>query len=520
MESASLSGPAPAPATPAAPAPRPQLKTGAISYLSNIVIGVASTAPGYSLAATIGFIVGVGGIAAHAPAIIIVSFIPMACIALAYKHLNAADPDCGTTFSWMARAMGAGWGFVGGWMVVVADIVVNANQAQIAGDYGFKLVGLNGASNSTLDVVILGVVFIVGLTWICWKGIELSARTQQLLLGFEMITLIIFAVVALIGAYTGSAHHGAGMVSTHVRLGWFNPLSVGTGPLLSGLLLGVFLFWGWDSGVSVNEETENASTAPGRAAVVSTLVLIGIFLLVTVAAQAYAGTGYLGNPKNANDIFAAGLSSSVLGPLHILLIIAVLTSATAATQTTILPAARQGLSMARRGAFPARFADINARNLVPGFSTVVAGVLSVAWFVLIEALSTNVLSDCVSGLGFLVCFYYGFTGLSCVIFYRRELTKSLRNFLSLGVAPMFGFLALMVVFVKGIIYYGNPANDVSKPLLGLGVPDWIAILGIASGVILMLWRRAVAPAYFNNERRMVAGDPIDVVTPEAEFAAI
>jgi amino acid transporter len=508
MEASSIAGPPPAAA---AATNRPELKRGAISYLSNIVIGVASTAPGYSLAATIGFIAVIGGMGTHAPAVIIVSFVPMICIAWSYKYMNQADPDCGTTFSWMSRAMGAGWGWVGGWAVLFADIVVNANQAQIAGSYGFQLFGLDGAAGSTVDVAILGVVFIVGLTWICWRGIELSARTQQVLLGFEMVTLIIFAVVALIKVYANHPKH-----SMPVKLEWFNPFGVGITPLTLGLLLGVFLFWGWDSGVSVNEETENSSTAPGRAALVSNLVLIGIFLLVTTAAQAYAGPAYLGN--NANDIFAGGLARGVLGPLHILLIIAVLTSATAATQTTILPAARSALSMARRGAIPARFGRIHERNLVPGYATITAGVLSVIWFVFIVSVSTNVLADCVTGLGFLVSFYYGFTGIACAIFYRREALKSLRSFFMMTVLPLFGAAVLMFVFVRGFIFYGHAANDSSPGFLGLGVPDWIGLFGIASGVILMLVRRVTSPAFFRNERRMVFGDHIETVTPEAEFA--
>ena len=174
------------------------------------------------------------------------------------------------------------------------------------------------------------------------------------------------------------------------------------------MLLGVFLYWGWDTGVSVNEESENASDGPGRSAVTSTMVLIGIYLLVSVASQAFAGTTYLNN--NADDIFAGGLAKGVLGSLHFLLTIAVLTSATAATQTTIIPAARQALSMARRGAIPSRFAQIHERNFSPGTATIWAGVLSLIWFVAIEKLSTNVLADCVAGLGFLVCIYYGFTG--------------------------------------------------------------------------------------------------------------
>jgi amino acid transporter len=493
------------------PASRPELKRGAISYVSNLVIGVASTAPGYSLAATIGFIAAIAGMTTHTPAVIIVSFLPMVCIAWAYKYMNNADPDCGTTFSWMSRAMGAGWGWVGGWAVLFADIVVNANQAQIAGSYGFQLFGLDTAANTTLYVTILGVIFIAVLTWICWRGIELSARTQQFLLGFEMVTLIIFSVVALVKVY---ANHPAGSIP--VKLDWFNPFAVGITPLTLGLLLGVFLYWGWDSGVSVNEETENSDTAPGRAAVVSTLILIGIFLLVSTAAQAYSGPKYLAN--NADDIFAGGLAKAVLGPLHFLLIIAVLTSATAATQTTILPAARSALSMARRGAIPKRFGEIHPTNLVPAFATITAGVLSVIWFVFIVLVSTNVLADCVTGLGFLVAFYYGFTGLACTIFYRRELLKSGKNFVMMGVLPIFGFLVLMFIFVRGFIEYANSANDSSPPLLGLGVPDWIGILGIGGGIVLMLIRRASAPAFFKNEKRMVYGDPIEVVTPEAEFA--
>ena len=234
-------------AAPPTPESRPQLKKGALGYISNVVIGVASTAPGYSLAATIGFIVGIAGMGAHMPAVIIVSFIPMFFVAMAYRNLNAADPDCGTTFSWMTRAMGPNLGWIAGWTILVSDIVVNANQAQIAGSYGLQLFGLSVTQTGT---ILVGGVFIVLLTWICWRGIELSARTQQLLLGFEMTTLIIFAVVALLKAYIDHPHHWMS-----IGLGWFNPFSMSIGTAAPRLLLGVFLYWGWDTGVSVNEES-------------------------------------------------------------------------------------------------------------------------------------------------------------------------------------------------------------------------------------------------------------------------
>ena len=122
------------------------LKTGALGYLSNLVIGIASTAPAYSLAATLGFVVGVVGMGVHAPAVMIVSFIPMLLIAASYYYMNKADPDCGTTFTWVTRAMGPRLGWLSGWTLVMADIVVMAALAYIAGSYTFLLFGLDAAA--------------------------------------------------------------------------------------------------------------------------------------------------------------------------------------------------------------------------------------------------------------------------------------------------------------------------------------------------------------------------------------
>ena len=107
------------------------LKRDAIGYLSNLVIGVASTAPAYSLAATLGFIVAVPGMGLHAPAVLLVSFIPILLIAFGYKYLNRADPDCGTTFAWATRAMGPWVGWINGWAIFVADVIV---MASLVGD--------------------------------------------------------------------------------------------------------------------------------------------------------------------------------------------------------------------------------------------------------------------------------------------------------------------------------------------------------------------------------------------------
>jgi hypothetical protein len=159
------------------------LRSGALGMLSGIVIGVASTAPGYSLAASLGLVVAAVG--PQAPAIMFLAFLPMLFIAAAYYYLNRADPDCGTTFAWVTRAMGPHIGWMGGWGIIVADIIVMANLAQIAGKYTFLLFNADGLAESVFWVTFLGCVFIAVLTWVCYVGIEASARTQYFLLGAD-----------------------------------------------------------------------------------------------------------------------------------------------------------------------------------------------------------------------------------------------------------------------------------------------------------------------------------------------
>jgi len=472
------------------------LKKNAISFVSNIVIGVASTAPAYSLAATLGYIALVGGLGVQSPAVILVCFFPMAAIAAAYYYMNRADPDCGTTFTWMTRAMGPWLGWQGGWAIVVADVLVMPSLASVAGVYTCSLVGINNPSN--LAVTVIGIVWIVIMTVICYIGIEISARTQRLLLGMEFVTLVAFSVVALIKVYADHPAH-----SIEPTASWFNPFAVSSiGALNSGILLAVFIYWGWDSGVTVNEETEDSSTAPGRAAIVSTFVLVGIYLLVATAAQAYGGVASLA--AHPNDVLAP-LGNGVLGsPWNKILIIAVLSSASASTQTTILPTARTTLSMARMKAIPRQFGNIHPRFLSPSFSTIWMGVVSTLVYVLLSVTSpTNLIGDAFTSLALTIAFYYGFTGFACVIFYRRELLKSAKNFLYIGVLPMFGGLVLTWVLIKAVLVYSKPHAGFAKPFLGIGSPIAIALLMIVIGLVLMIVQRVTMPEYFRRKLEVV-----------------
>ncbi|MBJ7459774.1 MAG: APC family permease, partial [Thermoleophilaceae bacterium] len=254
------------------------LRSNAIGFVSSTVIGVASTAPGYSLAATLGFVAAAVGF--QSPAIMIVAFIPMLFIATSYFYMNRADPDCGTTFTWVTKAMGPRAGWMGGWAIIVADVIVMANLAQIAGLYSYELVGWTAAAESTWAVTILGVLWILLMTWIVGRSVELSAKTQNWLLGAELLTLGAFAVVAIYKVYADP-----GPNSVEPSLSWINPFAIDSfSALVSGVLLAVFIYWGWDSTVTVNEETTDSSRTPGLGALTATVIIVFTYVIVSVAA--------------------------------------------------------------------------------------------------------------------------------------------------------------------------------------------------------------------------------------------
>jgi len=485
------------------------LKKNAIGYISNIVIGVASTAPAYSLAATLGFILAVKGVGVHAPAVMLVAFIPMLLVASAYKYFNRADPDAGTTFAWVTRAFGPSLGWLNGWAIFLSDVIVMASLAAIAAIYTFKLFGFTELGESKAAIIIAAVLWIAIMTWICYRGIELSARIQQVLLGAEVFILGLFAVVAFVKVY--GSHPPAGSIKP--SLSWINPFAMNFSDLVVALLLAVFIYWGWDSGVSVNEESENPAEGPGKAAVVSTILLVLIYVVVTAAAQSFHGTGFLTNEANQEDVLNA-LGTGVLGgTLDKLLIIAVLTSASASTQTTILPTARTTLSMAHWKAVTNLLSRVHKRYLTPTVSTLGFGLLSIIVTVVLLLLSSSVLEDSLTAIGFPICFYYGFTGVACGWYFRHELGKSARNFLLLGLGPLLGGLILFGIGVKAAFYYGHAENVGSKPILGITLPLWMGIGGMVLGGVIMLASRPYFKEYFSRKTETAPPDVLEQPPP-------
>ncbi|MFF3325629.1 APC family permease [Streptomyces sp. NPDC002889] len=480
--------------------PPGELKADAIGFLDALVIGLNSTSPAYSLAAAIGPIVALVGI--YAPGVMLASFVPMLLIASAFYYLNKVDQDCGTTFSWVTRAMGPWTGWLGGWAITMTGVLVVGSLADVAVHFGLLAVGLDGWAENDAIRQTLAVVLILVMTAVCVIGTEMSAHVQNVLILAQVFFLLVFAVVAIYRAYAGTS----ALDAVEPSFDWLNPFGAGGAALTGGLLLGVFIYWGWESAVNLTEEVRDSATAPGKAGIWSTIVLLVTYLSVAIAVVAYAGPAFLAENAGEEEAIFAVLAREVMGGWDWVVLLAVCTSALASTQTTIIPASRTALSMARRHALPRPFAHIHPRFRTPDVSTWWVAAVAIAWYLVVNRISENALFDSLTALSLLIAFYYALTGLACVIYYRRHLTESLHNFLLIGVGPLVGAGLLAWLLVESVTDMADPANSYSGvSWFGLGPPLVIGI-GIALiGVLVMcFWR--LKSGVFWAERRGVA-DP-------------
>ena len=476
------------------------LKKDAIGFVDGLIIGIASTAPAYSLAAVLAIVVA--GVGVQAPAVLLTAFIPMFLIASAFLYMNRADPDCGTSFSWITRAIGPSSGWLGGWAICTTGIIVVGSLADVAAYYFYDMVGLDGLRDSKAAVTITALAIIALMTTICVLGTELSARVQRWMIGAQVVALLVFAGVAIVKVVGGDAPDG----SLDPAASWFSPFAVDNlNALVLGLLTGVFIYWGWESAVNLNEETEDSDTAPGLAAVVSTVILLVTYVSVTVAVVAFAGLERVNEFVDDPGIFGA-IADDVLGTgLSWIVVLAIVTSALASTQTTILPASRTSLSMARQGALPESLGRVHPRYLTPHISTITIGVLSAIWYGLLNTVSQNFLFDSLTALSLMIAFYYALTGFACAIYYRRELTKSVKSLLFIGAGPVIGGAILAYLFYKAVVEYAKVDDSYSgSSLFGIGIPVVLGVGLLLIGLVLMIvWRLTGHEDFFGRRREVV-----------------
>lgn len=462
-----------------------------LSLLQAVAIGVNTTSPAFSLAAILAPMALLVGYAT--PIVLVISFIPMALTSLAFMYLNRRDPDCGTTFSWVSRAIGPKSGFLAGWAIAAAGILVLGSLAETAITYGFLTFGLDSLANNRNLILVCAAALIVVMTGLSILGSDSSIRLQTILTFTQVGILLGFGIAAAVLAVRNTLP-----VFTS---DWYNPLANGLEPLIAAMLLGVFAFWGWEAATNLSEECRKPSDA-GKAGVLSTVILLSTYLLVAIFVVMYLGeSGFY--PVGDSGLVLVDMSGVVLGPLAFLVLLAVALSAIASTQSTMVPGSRAVLSMARKGALPSKLGLTHPRFKSPWVSLVLLGGLAASWYLVVSSISENAMVDTLSSLGIIVAFYYSITGLACVFYYRKHIRNSVKGFLLVGVGPVLGSVGLAFMLFVGIRSVSDPSQSASGvPWFGLAPPLAIAALMLLLGLVVLLIRRFTSPDFFRSGRQI------------------
>jgi amino acid transporter len=415
------------------------LRAGALRAGDVVILALASSGPTQSIAVTLAVLLATVGYASFLP--LLICFIPMLGIALGYQRLNAWHASAGATYSWVGRALNPHAGFFAGWIMLMYYCVGTTSLTIPLGTYMLSFFS-DSAANNSYAVAAVGTAFDLIVLVVAALGVKLSARFQWSWAIFEYGLLVGFTIAAIVGIYGHHLHHTVHVASTWFTLGGAG----GFKALISGVLLAIFLYSGWDTAAYVGEETQGRKA--GSAAVTSVVLLFVMYSVVILAFQGVAPNAAMQSHAGnilayVGDLIGGGFWKNVM-------IVAVLGGTLASLQAAIVSAGRISFAMGRDRVFPRWFGVVNTRHRSPWNATICFGLLNVVFLwgaTLIGPIGTA-LGDIASTLGLMAAIFYLLTASTAVWYYRRTILSSTKNLVLGGVLPGLGaaFMAFVIIY--------------------------------------------------------------------------
>ncbi|CAM5601190.1 hypothetical protein GCM10010329_50290 [Streptomyces spiroverticillatus] len=468
-----------------------------------------------STAATTSIGIGMGSLAAYAgrqtPVLLLIAFLPIVGIALAYARLNRTEPNCGSGYTWVGRTIGPWTGFLTGWVVLVGTMIFMAYTGAVTGSVILQFLnklGIESAFGIALDPTSTGVSTVVGLvalvavTITAITGVRGATRLQLGLLIFEYAVLLVFCAWAIV------------VGDQPFSFSWLNPFEISSGQSLAqGLVLAVFIFWGWDAAFSVNEESKDPKDV-ARGGFIALFTMLGLFLFASIAFQRVMDTGQLvENGPAALTFLGSHLASE---PWASLPLAALMCSAFASLQSSVIPTARGNFAMGRDRTLGKVWTRIHPRFGTPAVGTLI--LMAIAAGIAVLAVGIPKLNDmiltAVNSIGLTVSLYYGLTAIACAVRFRANLRAGAREALASVIVPAASGLALFGLGGYLAYTYATMSDHFeASPDNGwfmLTIPVVVVGSGFVAAAVAKWVRKS---PYFTPEGRGRGTDPDNVVLP-------
>ncbi|HSM97181.1 MAG TPA: APC family permease [Rhizomicrobium sp.] len=447
-----------------------ELKAGSLSFIESMVMGVAGSAPGYTIAVTTAVLLGVAG--TLSPGALVIFAVPMLGIAVAYKALNRQSVSAGAAYQWTTVEFGKFWGFFSGWALLVASMIFMVTGSLPLATATLDFIDPALANNVVLSAAVASAWFLVIAT-VLIVGIEVTSRVQMVMTGIELVLLS--AVV--IGAFAHAAVHGA---VNPFSWSWFG-FGYSASAFANTALIVVFFYWGWDVTANLAEETHNAEVNAGNGGFVSIFITIAYYIAFVVAALVLFPVKD-SSGMNANIIYNIAVGAGFGRTGGLLASIAVILSSVATLETTMLQFSRTLFAMGRDGAMPRAFGVVDARTKTPvrAMLVLIAMGLLFLWGSSLMPTVKTIIADGVNAVGVLVAYYFGLAGLVAAKVFFPSWRHHFGRWLWLCLYPALSGIALIVLGAYAISTF-----DLVTKIVGIG--------GLALGIIFFRPGRYHAP---------------------------
>lgn len=453
-----------------------ELQKNALGVFHSTVMGIAGTAPAFTVAVSTAAILAAVGVQAMGS--LLYCGLIMLGIMFAFVNLNRTIPDAGAAFAWVGKIFGPSWGFMCGWALLVASLVFMVSATVPAATATLLIVAPHLAE-STLWCSIVAALWLAVVTAIVLRGILHAAVFQVILLGTETIIVLVL-IFAGLGKFWNHPIHVPSW-------DWISPFAFTPETFVSGALVAVFFYWGWDVTLNLGEESEEgAEPASGRGAVLAMANTMATFLILTLVILISLTDSEV-SAASSNVLYT--LADKLLPhPLSYIAVMSTMLSTVGAIETQIIQFSRSLFAMSRAGMMHARYAQVNPQWHTPVAATLVIwGIGTVMIFASSFSSSVSrILTDSVSAIGLDICFYMGITGIACAWHFRSKMSSGFGTALTHVLWPGFAGVFLLVVG-----FYSFKTLQLSALVIGIG--------GLALGLLpLYTHRRA-------ERRALVAG---------------
>ncbi|MDD5295998.1 MAG: APC family permease [Rhodocyclaceae bacterium] len=432
------------------------LAHGALGTFESAVMGIAGTAPAFSVAVTTATIVASVGVLSVGS--ILYCGLIMFGIMLAFIHLSKITPHAGAAYAWVGHVFGRKWGFFTGWGLLVASVFFMVSATIPAATSTLVLVAPDQVESTTW-VTLTAAIWLTLVTLVVTKGIKHASYAQLVLTAIE--TVVVFAIIiAAFMKYGGQPAHAPSFI-------WFSPFSFTPELFATGALTAIFFYWGWDVTMNLSEETKSGrkdETHPAAKGAFWAMVNLILFFILMMIVVLIALSDQEIAEANTNVLYAVA-NKLFPAPWNYLAVLSTILSTIGTIETQLLQFSRSMFAMARDEMLHPRYARIHPEWQTPWIAT------GVIWFMGVVLLFSSsympsvkqILASSILAIGFQICFYMGLAGFACAWHYRGKLRQGLYQALSYVLWPLLA--ALFMVFIA---LYSIPTFDLITNLMGIG----------------------------------------------------